>query len=599
MRLVALMLAFTAMLKQAGGALALDPGTPGPLRGPTVPARRIILPPTDQGSGGDVSKFTVRIPGWNDGRKLDDIIRDFALAHLPDFSAAVLGGVQADTGVDQTARIVLALSKVPGSGGRLRFPCGQVLYSAFQFPNPRTVLSSASMRCTEMTTLASAATGTSIHATGVYSGIEDMAFVHVGFDSGAFRTSGYTVDLDNGYGWVRRTTMRGCFMCVRMGAAGGAQWVQDNTFEYSADGAAYPGSGYILVDNSGVGPNNIISGNLGLSNFFDPNPAKHRYPDAAVIVIQTGELYSFANDWISNRTSYKIIPGNGQRVEKVTLAIGTSDSAQAGNIVVQPRGTGYVMDLSIPTPWITNSQQVADPSETNVAAVDAAGISDGIFLDATLAMPTALHPYPINMVSITGGGQITSTKGQRGRGVRCQGPVYNVTLTSVSLSGWEKGLSVGSGCQQVTAADNKIGKFSPFDSAAAPSPNATNKVGIDIEAGSDAVIAHDNNLLGNTVASLRNASTGANNRFHDNVGYNPAGSATLTLSASPMQLGPLPTMSSYVVYGGSSVSVTVGAANGGGNLTVCPGSPCSFTIPAGQLATMTYTAAPTVNQILH
>lgn len=585
MRLSARLLALALIAASPSGAIALDPGTPDPLRGPTVPARRIILPPTDQGSGGDMSKFSVRIPGWNDGRKLEDIIRDFSLANLPDFSAAVLGGVEADTGVDQTARIVLALSRVPTSGGRLRFPCGRVLYSSVVVPNPRLVLASANIRCTELTTMASAATGTTLKFTGVYSGIEDMAFAHVGFDSGAFRTAGPTVDLASGYNWVRRSTFRGCYMCVRMGATGGIQWVQDNSFEYSADGAAYPGSGYILVDNTSVGPHNIISGNLGLSNFLDGNPANRRYPDAAVIVTQTGELYTFANDWVSNRTSYKIIPGNGQRVEKVTLAIGTNDSAQAGNVIVRPTGTGRVMDLSIPTPWLTNTTQIT--SAVNTIGVD---------LDASAATPSASHPYPINMVSITGGGQITSTTGQTGSGVRCKGPVSNVTVSAVTIAGWEAGVDLQAGCRKATLADNKIGAYSPFD---VPAASKTNKVGIRVAAGVVGLNAHDNDLEGNTVAPLQDASTDATRRIHDNPGYNPVGAKQMAVTESPMTLPALPTTASYVVNGGASVAVKVSAADNSGALTVCAASPCSFTIPPGLPVTLTYSSGPAVVQTIY
>ncbi|MCJ2108017.1 hypothetical protein MKK70_22105 [Methylobacterium sp. E-041] len=512
----------------------------------------------------------------------------YAVPGRPFYSAGLLGGVVADDGTDQTSNILDAIQKVPAAGGTLLLPCGKILYSSVTIPNPRLRVGSFNQRCVELTSVASAASLNGLTFTGDYSGSDGLTFAHLDFEGGVARTGGYTVNLANGYGYVRDSLFRHCFICVRMGATGGTMMVEGNTFAYAADGVTSPGSGYILVDNSSVGPHNIIARNLGLSNFLDNNPANRRYPDAAVTVTQTGELYAFANDWVSNRTSYKIVPGNGQRVEKVTLAIGSNDSAQAGNVVVRPVGTGRVFDLSIPTPWLTNSKQI-----------DSAVNTIGVDLDASAATPTASFPYPINMVSITGGGQITSTTGQTGSGLRCKGPVYNVTVTGVSFSGWEKGIQAQAGCSHLTAADNKIGKFSPFGGAAAPSPNDTNKVGIAIEAGTDAIIAHDNDLTGNTTAALQNASTGINNRFHDNLGYNPIGGGTVTVSASPMQLGPLPTTASYVVFGGSAVTVTVGAANGGGNLSICPGSPCSFTIPAGQLATMTYTAAPTVNQILH
>lgn len=584
-RIVVALFAFlvvpAAALDRAPSAQSLGPGSTlfGPLGcapGKTCDASSLGAAPSANASPGSLAL----------------LIWQLQTMGLPDYSAAVLGGVVANDGTPQSDRIMLALSKIPASGGHLRLPCGKmVLDKTLVIPNPRVRVSSATHYCSHLSSASSFTDGdvVRITPTGVYSGLSDIAIDHIDQEGGAARTSGYTINLDSGYNYVENATLRHCFVCIRMGTAGGWSKVDTVAMQSMQDGTLYPGSGGILVENGTVGAENWITHVLVMSNFLDPVAANHRYPSYGVKLTKSGAAIITDSDFISLLTNILVAPGGAandpdaisHRVEATRINSSYMDSAQNTNIALIPYGDGYIFDFRVSNSWLTNT----GPQNTT-----------GILLDTSQSTPTSNITTPIRGVGWSGG-LIVSTTGQTGSGIACNGskPV-DLIVTGAIIAGWGVGADFGAGCSHVTLSDNSIGAYSPFNVA---SGLKSNVIGIRFQAGAgDWLIAHDNRLFGNASEALVNAATGANNRFHDNPGYNPVGASQITVPASPATVGPLPTTATYYVSGGSAVTVKQGAI-GGGTLTLCAAAPCTFTVPAGATASVAYTTAPTIVQTIH
>ncbi|MFK5596799.1 hypothetical protein ACFZ8E_07315 [Methylobacterium sp. HMF5984] len=233
-----------------------------------------------------------------------------AATQLPDFSMGNLG-VLPDTGVDVSQAIVAAVAKLPSTGARLRLACGVYLLSSTSvITNAYLHIQGGGQNCTRLRTTVGFTTGDVLKFTGLNSGISDVAFEHVATDTNAVRTSGYTVNLANGYGYVRNTSIRNCFIGVRMGAQAGWNSVDHLMVQYCADGGTNPGSGCVLVQNDVVGPANWINRLICMSNFIDPVASNRRYPTFAIKGEDTGELVVTDSDLISNRTNLLLQPSN-------------------------------------------------------------------------------------------------------------------------------------------------------------------------------------------------------------------------------------------------------------------------------------------------
>ncbi|MCJ2107840.1 hypothetical protein MKK70_21165 [Methylobacterium sp. E-041] len=411
---------------------------------------KIVLPSTDQGSTGELGGFSATVNGVQ--KLIATRFSDQLDALLPDYSMANLG-VKPDTGVDVSQAIVNATKTLPATGARLRLACGTYLLSSTALvTNSYLHVQGGGQNCTRLRTTAGFTTGDVFKFTGLNSGISDVAFEHVATDTNAVRTSGFTVNLANGYGYVRNVSMRNCFVCLRMGAQAGWNSADHVMLQYMADGGTNPGSDGILVENDVVGPANWINRAIIMSNFIDPTAANRRYPTFAVKLSDTGETVITDSDYISNRTNLLIQPsnvaflvagGSGHAVnDTLTLTGGTLASGGAAMTikVTAVNANGAVTGFTVATPGgytaVPNAQAAVSAGGSGYAvgdtltpaggtlasggapltftvksvssgAVTSVGLNNGASYTVSPAGYTA---YPTNPVSTTSSGSGTGAK---------------------------------------------------------------------------------------------------------------------------------------------------------------------------------------------
>lgn len=393
--------------------------------------------------------------------------------------------------------------------------------------------------------------------------------------SGTGLITGYQISNPGGY-----TVMPPSVASI---ANGGSGYVVGDTLNVSG-GTLASGRTALQYTVTSVGPGGAITGVslTGCCSYTVQNPYVVAPQNPVFVLGGTG---SGATLTIGNTTggsgSGAAFFARAQTVQATRVNSSYLDSAQRDNISITPGGSAYVFDTGIVNSWITNTNASDGTLNTN-----------GITINGSLASLLTGTTSPV-MNTRWSGGLIVSTTGQTGSGLVCAdaSPV-DTSLTGAVVAGWAVGVDLAAGCGHVTVSDNAIGAYSPFNVGAAA---RTNQIGIRAQGGSgDYITFHDNRLFGNTTAALGFGATGRHNFVHDNAGYNPVGPANVTVTASPMALPAGPTTTTYFVQGGSSVvvrdetnNITFGLSGG------------QYTVPAGAIYQLLYSAAPTVSKMVH
>lgn len=532
-------------------------------------------------TGGNIDQQLVTVPGGSTKTLENTLAQVLSPAWAaPTFQASILGGVVADTGVDQTANINAALALVPATGGKLLLPCGVNLISGTVLVAGQAVTlgSADNAGCAHLTATTAFQTGDMVRITGNYSGVEglttDMQFTpaQIADNITPFRTSGYNIDLQNGYGFVRQTISRYCFVCVEMGVTGGAAWVSDNTMEYIADGTANPGSGAIDVTNAGIGPENWIERNYMFVNI----PSSVVYiPSFAWRYRNAGAVHSTDNDTSQAMDAMLINPGNNQTVQAVISTGDVLDGVHNSCLNIKPTGSGYVFHVNITNPWCT--------------AVTTT--SNGILIDGSAATPPANQSASIMDVKWIGG-LIASISGQNGIGFSVvDSNSIDTVLADATIAGWSIGAQAGTNAGHLSFVDNAIGEYSPF---AGTATNKTNTVGINAAAGTgDWIKISGNKLFNNTAIQLQFLPTAVHNRVYDNTGDTRVGTGPVTPTASPWSFTAGPSDTDLYLLGGTVSTVSVDSVN------ICTASPCHVSLTPYKTAIVTYSSVPTAAQTVH
>lgn len=507
----------------------------------------------------------------------------------PAYSAALLGNVTADNGVDQAANITAAIAAMPADGGDLVLPCGNITVGGTLVLNrDRVRLRSANQYCSHIVTTFLA--GDVVLVTGNYSGVSDLAFEH--YQTPAqnlagilpYRTSGFTVNLANGYGFVENVSMRHCWVCIRMGTRGGWSRVRHAMIQYVADGLAADGSGGILIDNFGIGPENWIEDVIMTPNIGAP-PVY--LPGYGIKLVNTGATHIQGVDVTQLRAGLVIAPGNGQTVQATLVSDSYFDGASADNVVIRPTGSGYVFHTSFVNNWITNIP-------------NAGGVpTNGLVIDASQASGAG-RPSAIMKTSWSGG-TIASTTGQNGTGVLIADPApIDTSITDTTIFGWNFGINVAPNANHVAITGNRIGAYGFFDiPGGGDASNRTNRVGLNVSSGAgDYIRIANNTCFLNSVSPLGFAATGVHNLVSGNIGCAPVGASQVAVGASPFVLPPLPYPRSFNIVNGAGIQVTTPDVAGTGTILLCNTSPCSFELPPGRPATLQYTSGPALAQML-
>lgn len=542
-------------------------------------------------SGGDVSPHTVTIKGA--ARSLATILGQVLdpAWKAPTYLAseygvtAVTSGVYDDAAHDQTAALQAAINAMPATGALLLLPPGNILLmSGITISGARITLGSANNQfAAQIITSSSFPAGDVLTFTGAYSGVDGLAFdvaatpSQIAANITAFRTSGYTVNLANGYGFVRNASFRGFYRAINMGTYAGSSTVRDCELENGADADANPGSGGIVVNNVGFGPDNFIESvsmhpNFGASTVYRPSFG---------IDIQNSGATQITNcDFTGMKEPLIITPGNGQKVEATVLTGNDWDGALINSWRIDPTGTGYVFDIQSDNDWFTSTA-------TN---------SNGVVIAGAHSSGSG-RPYPVMSVLISNA-LIGRNTGQTGTGLLVADAFSSgVALIHSVVFGFQVGALLASGASRVQIIDSQIGNEGFFDlpAGATDTSSRTNYIGIEALSGpGDYIDIHGNRIAGNTSAAVIFAATGTHNLVQDNPGYNPVGASAVTLGPSPATFTAGPTRTALFLTG-SITSASIGG------VTVCSGSG-SFTVllAANQSAVVTYSgAAPTAAQNVH
>jgi hypothetical protein len=114
------------------------------------------------------------------------------------------------------------------------------------------------------------------------------------------------------------------------------------------------------------------------------------------------------------------------------------------------------------------------------------------------------------------------------------------------------------------------------------------RYGVSISAGSSADFVIANNIIKNNVSgAIRNSSTGTG-IISNNVGHNPVGSSSVSVTASPMTYTAGSTPTTLSINGGTVSSVVVDS------VTLFTATGCSVRLGANKSAIITYSSAPTI-----
>ena len=122
----------------------------------------------------------------------------------------------------------------------------------------------------------------------------------------------------------------------------------------------------------------------------------------------------------------------------------------------------------------------------------------------------------------------------------------------------------------------------------------TQGYGVFISSGtSDHYTIKNNMLLGNATGAISDSGTGTDVIIRDNIGYNPIGSAAITVSSSPFTHTAGHSEETIYIYGGIVSDVTTSST------TVAAASPAVVQLGPNEAVTVTYSLLPTMKKVVH
>lgn len=256
-------------------------------------------------------------------------------------------------------------------------------------------------------------------------------------------------------------------------------------------------------------------------------------------------------------------PGAGQHVGDLFLVNCSFDSHTDQGINITPTTVdAYVTRFQCSNCWSATNKQ-------------------GLWVDATNGKVRGL--------SWVGGRVINNREG----GVALIGDVKDVLLegldigyNSTALNGTYVGIAVTPSASDVRIFNNRIGQ--PMDYFGGTEFTNQQSAGISLYDGASDYLKISGNVLRGDVFTLYNGSTGTHNEITNNAGYNPIGSSSVTVTASPFTYTAGSAPETVYIQGGTVSAVARGAS------TICSASPCYVALPPNGSVVVTYTVAPTV-----
>jgi len=269
---------------------------------------------------------------------------------------------------------------------------------------------------------------------------------------------------------------------------------------------------------------------------------------AAGILLQGGVAINLENLQIMGAGAPLLVQPNADGVSHVTLDRVWGDSS-SGNGMFIDGSSGSVTDLRAVQSWFASCG------------------GDGVRIIGNA-----------RDVKINGNNQLHSNVGQ-GINVAAGATVNGLSIQNNSIGGnASNGITIGAGASEFAIQNNQIGTGSVY---------GANANGIVLSAGAtDRFVISGNNLRGNTGAALVNSATGTSARIEGNLGYNPVGTFSITVAASPFTHTAGASPETVFINAGTVSLVTV---NGVG---VFQQTNCTVRLEPFQSVVVTYTAAP-------
>jgi hypothetical protein len=283
-------------------------------------------------------------------------------------------------------------------------------------------------------------------------------------------------------------------------------------------------------------------------------------PYAGVRIMQTaGSTHIDQFDVMRAGTGLMIDPHSGDDVLWTTIMNSYFDTSSGAGGLIQPNGSGStILGLVLQNVWFTNSAGagliINEASSGSINGIMANQLrvftnrQQGIFLES-------------------------GTNIQVGQSMLCGNGL-------ISPGSYDGLLVNGATVSHYAFQNSTSGLCAGYSS--------TQRYGVNIASGGQYYRISGNDLSGNLTAGLYNPSPALHGSVRDNLGYNPVGPASISVSASPFTYTAGPTPEMVYIRSGTVSSVTRGGT------TVCATSPCSVMLAPGNALVVTYSSAPTM-----
>jgi hypothetical protein len=430
-------------------------------------------------------------------------------------------GVTGNTVTDQTVAVQAALTGYT-SGGELAFPCGIIpLNGMLTEANPHVTITSLNRGCAVFVN--SNLTGDVLLITGDYSGVDNVQFQTASLTT--YRTSGATIHLSNGFGFVKNVKALDCYICINVGTTGGNTVVDNVTLRDIANGLTDPLSAAILVNTAVIADvfiDRVVSDNV--------DPGVTAVPNFCINLVNAYATHIGNNiDCHGQEFGLGLTPGQNQSVQATEVGAAYFDANVLAAVIIQPQGTGatsgYVFDTRLIGTWL----------------VGVASGGDGLELNGSLVTGFAVphRQSQINGTKCVGCVIMSIQQPQLGTGVLIgDASPLDTTIMGSSIAGWQFGGAQGTGASHVSWIGNFIGAYSYFKSIA-DAPLNTNNFALLFAGSNGNTLVLGNHLDGNTTAPIQGPLDGANSRVESNIGFNPPGiDGPLAVGPSPAVIGP-------------------------------------------------------------
>ena len=319
----------------------------------------------------------------------------------------------------------------------------------------------------------------------------------------------------------------------------------------TAGNEVFVGEGVIDMDE-GVWSDK--GGPCDISYGFCPN----QEPYAGILMLQGSGIYVDGASVIHGGHGLLVIPNAGTAVTWAFVVNSTFDTGSGDNLI-QPNGSGAsVYGMVLANDWFTNN---------NNTGLTISQYSSGV-LDGVQISNARVFDNRQNGIYLAAGSNLQI------------GSESQICGNGLGSSNTYDGLAVGAGASHWSFGNSTSGTCSGF--------GTNQRYGVNIVASGPYFRVVGNDLSGNATGGFANTSGAANGIVSNNLGYNPVGAGSISVTGSPFTYTAGPSPEVVYINGGTVSGVVRGSS------TICAASPCQATLPPNGAVVVTYSSAPTM-----